>query len=193
MSQFLPLLPWSSRRAGGPEKEPGTTGEVVGLYVQEFRPGIGLSRVSGKRDVCCCPWSREHCRALLFHFLIPAVLPSLSFAPLTQDPALPLPPPQECQREALGGQWDSLSAESFSLFAGAASATYRWIDAAGSPAAQQALAEQSRLCRWQSIAHPGWRLSHKLAVLSRGLLMGCLGTGQGHPGWLAILPWTQEL
>lgn len=34
---------------------------------------------------------------------------------------------------------------------------------------------------------PGWRPGRKLAVLSRGPLVGCPGTGQGHPGLLSCL------
>ncbi|XP_059991182.1 transmembrane protein 104 isoform X3 [Lagenorhynchus albirostris] len=101
-----------------------------------------------------------------------------SFAP--QAPSVPSP--GECQREVLGGQRDSPSAEASSLPAGAASTAYRWTGAAAAPAAQQAPAGQSRARRWQSGAHPGWRPSRKLAAWGRGPLVGCFETGQGHPG-----------
>lgn len=87
-----------------------------------------------------------------------------------------------------GGTVGLPGAESSSPFAGVASATYSWTDAAGSLAAQQALAERSRVRRWQSGAHPGWRLGHRLAILSRGPLVGCFGTGQGHPGLPSCRP-----
>lgn len=60
---------------------------------------------------------------------------------------------------------------------GAACAPYRWANAAGSLAAQRALAEQGRERRWQKGAHPGWGPGRKLAVLSRGPLADHLGTG----------------
>ena len=96
--------------------------------------------------------------------------------------ALSLPPPRECQRQALGVQWDAPSAEGSWPFAGVACATLRWTDATGALAAQQALAEQDREHRWQRGAHPGWRPGRKLALLSGAPLVGCLGIGQGHPG-----------
>lgn len=116
---------------------------MLGLYINLFRPGIPPSRVSGKQGVCRWPLKSRACQVLV-HFLVPAVPPTLS-----------LPPPLECQREAPGPQWDSLRADSSSRCAGAAVASYRWADAAGSPAAQQAPAGQSRERRWQSGAHPG--------------------------------------
>lgn len=151
-------------------------GPVVKWYQDCHKsvPSWNPSRVSGKQAVCRCPLES---RALprLVHFLILAALPSLSLTPLAQDLALSPPLPLECQREALGPRWDSPKAESSSRFAGAASASYRWTDAAGSPAAQQALAKQSWERRWQSGAHPGWRLGHRLMVWSGGPSQAALG------------------
>ena len=116
-----------------------------------------------------------------FHFLVPAALPSPSPTPPAQGLALMFPLLLECQREALRPQWDFLGAKRSCRFAGVASASYRWTDAAGSPAAQQALAKQSRERRWHNGAHPCWRLGYKPMVWSGGP-RSCLGTGQGHPG-----------
>lgn len=100
----------------------------------------------------------------LFDFLLPTVLPNLSFTSLPRAWAPSLPPLEECQREALGVQWDSPSAEGSWLSTGAASAAHRWTGAAGSPAAQKVPAEQSRERRWQNGAHPGWRLGRKCGI-----------------------------
>lgn len=64
------------------EQESGTTGEAVTLYINQAHPGIGLSRVSGKRDMRRRPLESRALPGAPVSLPQMHVLPSLSFTPL---------------------------------------------------------------------------------------------------------------
>lgn len=163
------------------EQEPGTTGEAVVLYINQAHPGIGSSQVSGKQDTHHYPLESRALPLTLVSLPQMHKLASLSLTSLPRGWALSLPPPQESV-EALGMQWGSPCAESSWPFTGAASPFTRgqmlllghWHPAgAGRAEPGTQMAEQST----------SWlETQPQTGGIEGGPLVGCLGTGQGHPG-----------
>lgn len=162
------------------EEGSGAAGEVAGVHGNEFRPRIALSRASGKQDVCHCPLESR-------------TLPdTLVFLPRPHCASQPHPYPMPWCRcllksgrgkpgggSSLGSKPPHCLQEQPPLLTGghvlpgtSSPAGPGWAE----PGTQ--MAEQSSSCLepWPQTGSTG-----------RGTLVGCLGTGQSHPGLLSCL------
>lgn len=125
------------------EQEPGTPGEVIGLCVNLSQPGIELSQVSGTQDCIADPWTQGHC-------LAPAALPSLSVIPLAWGLGPVIASSSSGVSEGSPGGTVGLPNCRKLLGVHRSGIHHLQVDRCWVTGTQQAPAEQSRECRWQS-------------------------------------------